>query len=366
MKLIGFGSTVKGTAIHGIMGIREGVKKNSALCDKRIVGLIIDKGLTAEMVTCKKCLKKASILKGEKPKKKAPDKKALSQTTPVPAKKTPAPVKETAKKPPIKPKATPKTPVKPKTKPVKKAPVKKAPAKKASAAVPPKTKQKQIELPLKALNEFKLDQQSTNGLFFITHTPSEKVFFKNIEAGLATEILKIVNQLTVGWNGKESLPKEFRSSVLTAFKQAHVNLELALPTKFEEREEKEQNDEPPKITRRGVKKGNSKTETKITRRHAKKRSTVNIDQPITRRKRTPTKVVRHFLHYGGQLTSVLVELVTEFGFTETRAQAKFKSILRKITRIQRRTVVHTITNHPLNDHYIFLPSRKLPEDEAKE
>jgi len=320
MKVIGVGSSFKGKSVHLVLGQREGVKKNQCFCDKRTKNLIVLPKLTVADVTCAKC-------KRSKTYKEMLD--AMNASKPV----RPEPIKE----------------------------------------LPKKVEEKQQDLPLeikkekelKELNEFKLYQQ-TDEKFSIRHVPSDKIFFKSLDEALAIAIVEKLNRLTVGWDGKGSIPKAFLSLCLDIFKKAHQELSLALPVKYQEREkEYEKKDEEQKekeekagrkLTRRGVKKGKEKSEIKISRREkylARSTSQITIARPIKRRTKNPTQLIRSQLVKGNTFSELVYSLINEFGLSEIRARARFKAIIRKLSRVQGRRIEHTFGKNHLDDFYKF-------------
>ena len=188
-KITRIGKLPRGTIVHIVVE-----KSNRALCKKKQVGLIVDKTLTIENVTCKRC-----------------------QTTPVFKKE-----------------------------------MTKFKLLKLNAELEEKLKtEKEKEKP-KAKESFYKKQQKT-GAFKIIHEATKEVFFSRIDEDVIDIALKKLNAIKDKWTSKsDKIPKKYIPKCRAALALAYKNAEV--PTPKDLREDEQQAKKGRSLKRRNDKK----------------------------------------------------------------------------------------------------------------
>jgi len=250
-QIIGFGSKEKSTTVHAISNMN-----NSALCDKRIENIEINKDLTALDCNCSSC-KKYSIFK-----------QLLTTTTGhEPAEKAAATEKKENK---------PKTLTKEKIKEVKKEIEEdefgletemtifenkiKSLMKRMEKRVLEKLTDKLEEL-VEGRPEFFIIQSGENS-WGIVHDKSRLVIVNGLTIEQAEKLLPLYMDIPYKWDGKSKMPQEWMTSIRTIFTEAKLkakeNKEEPKTRKIKRRTKDEpkrvlkrrKKDEPRKIRRR--------------------------------------------------------------------------------------------------------------------
>jgi hypothetical protein len=326
---LSYGKAAKGTALHIIVPTEDG-KSYQALCNKKIMNIFLIEDKEPKDVSCAKC-KKLKVYK--------------EMITPADAAKppTPAPKKKAKAKAALK-KAKPKAKAsEPKTETIEAH----APEEKAKPEEVKEVEQKEVkvaEIP-NTSNDFDLCQQS-NGLFKIIHKQSQYDFFKNLPMTVAVSLITKLSNITIRWNGKGSLPKEFMSCVMGCYNCAHSELGLELP-RVNVEEDNTKSDCPIPRQNKG------KVERKISRRAKEKTAPSKVVKNISRRPMTIKSAVLQMLKNGITEKAAIEKIVEQFGVTEKKAQGKFKLYVRVFGRFQSNVIMHVMKPERGADFYQF-------------
>lgn len=359
-KLIGYGQSPKGMVIHAI------VEGNTALCDKRQVGLVVNKKATADNVTCAKCSKHSLV------KSIATGKKDFGLMSGLP-------VAKAKPKPKPKPKPTP------------------------AKAPPKKVEPKKVE-------DYDFVSQQKGSTFNIYHRPSKKAFFEGIPVKVIDIAVSKMNDMEIRWTDiNHAVPKNFLSGCRTALREAYEEANLEPPRftleveaekpkkkakkkvtpkqkteKFKKGDElnlngvlhvyngkkwvKKKVQKPKRVIKRRA--GKAEKPKRTIKRRKKKVETKKPKRVIKRREKRelsefelllqsfgmspncgPATIVEHLENDGATFGQIAQALVDNYKITEKRAKGKIKRIVRKLARVYHQEIIVTMGESEDDDHY---------------
>lgn len=288
-KVIRVGKSERGSVIHIVVD-----KNNRAFCEKKQVGLIVDKALTIEDVTCKRCM-----------------------TTPVFKKELASAI----------------------TRREIYATDKKA---KEEAAILKAAEEEEAKDKEKAIEESKrcfYEKELRDGSFKLIHKATGKVFFSNIEKEVAPKALEHLNEIEARWMSKhDKIPKEYIPKCREAVALAYKEVDTPLPKAFEDIDEKPKG----RIIKRRDGKGKGKEEGK-KRKILRKIKTKSNAQKLL-------ELVIEKMHGGISLKDLMQNVSEEFELSQKKGSGKTKKTIR---RLRKKDITMTIETRPNKDDDIY-------------
>ncbi len=356
-KVTGIGNNPKAEGAH----IHIVVKGGQALCDKRTVGLKLNRELTVHEVTCTKCMRYSYY------------KKAIEKPKPEPKATKPKPTKKTA--------------------PKKKAPVQKDTKAEDTKAAPPedtKAQETPEAEPIEPYVDF-VAVPNAKGTYAINHVPSDKTFFDSVPSNIIAFALEALNKLLTRWVEGETMPKDYVQTVRKALTKVYKDRNVELPTHLAKPLAKTKKKKPPEPPE-GVKVGDRKKvngalsewngtrwvriQKRILKRRTKpekpkrvlKRRRKTSKRTLKRRKKeeikqAPAKVnelnmllgkppafIYDHLKVGVHYGFLIDEMKHKFKMNDAQAKRKFKTVVRQLTRVNELVITHLIVANP-NLHF---------------
>lgn len=287
-KLTKIGKSAKGSIIHIVID-----KNNRALCEKKQVGLVVDPALTAEDVTCKRCMATSvykGLLAGIKISKEIAKEQAANKAD-----------KEEADK------------------------------EKAAKEEADRAKAEAIEESKRCF----YGKELRDGSFKLIHRATGKVFFSNIEEEVAPKALEHLNEIEARWMSKhDKIPKEYIPKCREAVALAYKEVDTPLPKAFEDIDEKPRG----RIIKRRDDKGKDKK-----RKILRKTKTKSNAQKLL-------ELVIEKMHGGISLKDLMQNVSEEFELSQKKGSGKTKKTIR---RLRKKDITMTIETRPNKDDDIY-------------
>lgn len=264
-KVIRVGKSKRGSVIHIVVE-----KNNRAFCEKKQVGLIVDKALTIEDVTCKSCMA-TPIFKKElasaiaRKEIYATDKKAKEEAAIL----------------------------------------------KAAEEDEAKAKEKADEESKQCFYGKKL----RDGSFKLVHKATGKIFFSNIGEEVAPKALEHLNEIETRWMSKhDKIPKEYIPKCREAVALAYKEVDTPLPKAFKDIDEKPKG----RVIKR--REGKDK-ERKISRKVKTKSNAQKLLEFVIEK-----------MHDGISLKGLMQNVAEEFELSQKKGAGKAKKAIRRLRK----------------------------------